>query len=108
LKHIGLKGKKLNKLRQAWIIWLAGKLPPCAEIIRIGSESLEQPIALRKRVQVKLHVLFCEWCERYLRQARLLRETLHHHPEDVERTPPAKLSPQARSRIARSLRDESN
>jgi hypothetical protein len=96
----------LNKLKQAWIIWLAGKLPPCAEIIRIGSESFERPLTLRERIQVKLHFLICEWCERFMRQARLLREALHHHPEDVEKPSPAKLSPEARARIKRSLNDQ--
>jgi hypothetical protein len=97
----------LSKLKQAWIIWLAGKLPPCNQIIRIGSEALDRPLTLPERVQVKLHLLICEWCERYLRQARLLRETLPHHPEDVEKTPSAKLSPDARDRIRRSLSEQS-
>lgn len=89
-------------LKRAWIEWFAGKLPPCSEIIRLSSESMDRPLSRRERTQMWLHFKICIWCQRYEKQIHFLRDILHKHPQD---TPGPTLSPVARERMRQLLRD---
>jgi hypothetical protein len=91
-------------MKKAVIEWLAGRLPSCADIARLGSESIERELTWRERFQMRLHLLICVWCQRYVRQIRLLHDTLHAHPEEVTDAAETSLSPDARDRMKRALK----
>lgn len=79
-------------------------LPSCAEVSRLSSRAMDEKLALRKRIPLRLHLLVCVWCRRNAHQLQLLRR-LSRSP-----APPAgdteRLSPEARERIAGALAGE--
>lgn len=87
-----------QKVKRGIVLWLARRLPTCRDTTRLVSDSMDRRLSLRWRVEMKLHLLICVWCERYARQLIFLRDAVRHEP------PPATaLSPEARERIKRSF-----
>ncbi len=99
--------KWLQSLKMRWVVWVWNHTPNCAEMSRLASRSLEQPLPFRLRWRMRLHHLICVWCLRYEKHLRLL----HHAAPglaDAPGTPaPRGLSPEARERILQRLREES-
>ena len=77
----------------------------CEEAARLISESLDQPIPLRQRIALRMHLLMCKLCPRFLRQLLFLREAAKRYTEEGEGEFP--LTAEARERIMRSLADQS-
>lgn len=95
-----------EKLKMRWIMWLAGKLPPCREITEMVSHSLEEMPPLRERLLIRLHFSICVWCSRYRDQLLFMREAVRQTPSDSEKEADGKsptLSPEARERLKRAL-----
>ena len=82
-------------------------MPTCRQASRLQSEALDQSLSLPKRFGLRLHLLVCQWCRRYGKQIRFLRQAAHGHPDEVNEAVPRTLSPEARERLKRSLRDKS-
>jgi hypothetical protein len=74
-------------------------------MVPVMSESLERRLGLVERTKLRLHLLVCAWCARYLKQIKLLRQLLSQHestgPDD--NAGPLKLTDEARQRISESL-----
>jgi len=95
-----------QKVKQGAVLWLARRLPTCKETTEMLSQSLDRPLSLYERINLKLHLLICVWCERYKNQLSFIREALQHHTglDDVSEASPAmSLSTDARERIKRAL-----
>ncbi|HKS29806.1 MAG TPA: hypothetical protein VJS44_18430 [Pyrinomonadaceae bacterium] len=90
--------------------WLARRLPPCTELLPIISQALEREWTLRERVVMRLHFLYCDFCERYLKQLRFMREAARTGADKIYEAPspvtPA-LSTEARNRLKSALRSGS-
>jgi hypothetical protein len=60
-----------------------------------------------EQLQLKLHLIVCAWCARYLKQIKFLRQLVRQRtlaaPTDT--AAPVALSAEARQRIGRSLKD---
>lgn len=50
--------------------------PPCSEVVRLISASLDRPLNLRERVVMKMHLLACKPCVRYLDHSSFLSRAL--------------------------------
>jgi hypothetical protein len=95
-----------QKLKWWGIVWLARRLPDCKQTTRLISDSLDQKLSLRQRMQIKLHLLICVWCRRYAQQLLFMRQVMRHTAADFEESdssPAPSLSPETRARIKRSL-----
>ena len=66
------------------------------------SESLDRRLNLLDRVKLKLHLMICAWCSRYLRQIKLMGRVLKLRADECDVTS-VELSNEARERIRRSL-----
>lgn len=67
------------------------------------SESMERRLSLGEFFKLRLHLLVCAWCARYLRQIKFLRSLLRgRRTAKIELVP--SLAPDARDRIAKSLK----
>lgn len=75
----------------------------CREAARAQSEALEHPLPPLKRFGLRLHLLICQWCRRYGKQIRFLREAAHDHQEELLQAAPQGLSTGARERIKQRL-----
>ncbi len=67
------------------------------------SESLERRLSLREWLGLRLHLLVCAWCVRYLKQIKFVRSLLRGHRTTTTELVPV-LAQDARSRIASSLK----
>lgn len=99
--------KVYDKLKMEATFWLARRLPPCTELLPIMSQSLEREWTLKEKVVMQLHFLYCEYCLRYLRQLRLMREAARLGSDKIYNTAtPAtpSLSDEAAARLKRALK----
>lgn len=76
-------------------------------MIPVMSESLERRLGLVERTKLRLHLLVCAWCARYLTQIKLLKQAVSQREfssaDDI--ASPLKLTDEARQRISDSLRN---
>lgn len=70
----------------------------CKEASALVSHSLDRRLAWRERWALRVHLLLCEACARFKRQAEFLRTTAQHGAASL-----FGLSPAARERIRRVL-----
>jgi len=76
----------------------------CKEVTQMVSESMDRDLPRYQRIGIWIHLMMCKSCSRYRQQLMSLRRVLRSeglHDEDSE--PCAKLPPDARERIKRSL-----
>ena len=63
---------------QTMLVKFIGKhTPKCREMVRILSQSMDEPLPLMMRIKKRLHFLICCWCQRYEEQLRYMRR---HRP----------------------------
>jgi hypothetical protein len=94
-------------MRRLSRIWHLLNLP-CSEISELVSLSLDRELPFDKRLAVKSHLLYCKACRRFRGQLLSLRSALAQLSSDatgaeLENIP--RLTPQARDRIKRALRN---
>ena len=80
--------------------------PKCREMVRILSQSMDEPMPLLMRIKKRLHFLICCWCERYEEQLRYIHETVRQFPEHGDEASNIPFPPEAKERIKRKLADQ--
>jgi len=100
--------KILRPLKTRWVVWVWNHTPNCAEMSRLASRSLEQPLSVHTRLKMQLHYLICAWCKRYFTQLRFLHEAAPHFDEHAGTLPARSLSVEARRRIMQRLQGMEN
>jgi hypothetical protein len=95
-----------DKLKHSIRYWLLRKLPTCQQTVEKISQSMERKLTLGERINLKLHLWICAWCQWYLEHLQIIRETARakaaESPDLNSITGPA-LSAEARERIKRNL-----
>ena len=74
-------------------------------MVPLMSESMERRLGVFEYLELRLHLLVCVWCARYLKQIELL-ECVLRLPSPIDETtsePAASRPPEARQRIAKAL-----
>jgi predicted anti-sigma-YlaC factor YlaD len=51
----------------------------CKEASHLISQELDGPLPLGRRILLRFHLLWCEACRQYNRQARFLREAMRRY-----------------------------
>ncbi len=46
----------------------------CKEVAQLASESLDRSLTLQERLSMRLHLLVCKLCSRYVRQLKFLKQ----------------------------------
>ena len=91
-----------------WLkIWLARCVPDCKIIVPKLGESLDRALSVREKIAIKLHLLTCLACTRYLKQVKFLHNALRNHNEQLileNMSSDIKLNPSAKTRIKNSLK----
>ena len=68
---------------------------------------MERSLSLRERINVKLHLWICVWCQWYLEHLHIIRETARAKADEPpELISSAGLSDEARERIRRRLTNQ--
>lgn len=95
-----------EKVKHAVRFWLLRRLPTCKQTVEVISQSFERSLTLRERVTLKVHLWICAWCQWYLEQLAIMRdsvrETAANMPEMNLPGAPG-LSAEARERIKRRV-----
>ena len=95
--------KLLNQIRINLRRWLLRSLQPCREMASLMSESMDRRLSLGEFFKLRLHLLVCTWCARYLRQIKFLRSLLRGQRGTKTELVPS-LAADAHERIAKSLK----
>jgi len=79
----------------------------CKDVSQLASKSLDTRLTWRERIGMRLHLLLCKLCRRYVRNLHLLHGMLAEARQaDLEPLPFAvKMSDEGRQRIRRALDD---
>ena len=99
--------KLYDKLKHSIRYRLLRTLPTCQQTVEKISQSMERSLSLRERIDLKLHLWICAWCQWYMEHLQLIRETARakaNEPPDFTTGPG--LSNEARERIRRRLTDQ--
>ena len=51
----------------------------CEKATRLISDGMEQPLGLRERARLRMHLWICDGCTNFQRQARWLRQLAQHY-----------------------------
>jgi hypothetical protein len=97
--------KLYDKLKHSIRYWLLRRLPTCQQTVEKISQSMERSLSLQERINLKLHLWICAWCQWYLEHLDLIRETARGKAD--EPISDAGLSDEARERIRRRLTNQS-
>ena len=90
----------IQKLRRARNLFILRTLPPCKEIVKIVSASLDRKLTLRERTVMRLHLVACKPCGRYMEQSHFLSSAASQLDDDLKDDLfTGKLSDEARDRI---------
>jgi hypothetical protein len=100
--------KFFERIKRLLIVWIWNHTPNCAEMSRLASKGIDQPLSLRIRLRMRLHYLICVWCKRYFKQLRFLHEAAPRFDEHAGTLPTHSLSVEARRRIVQRLRGVEN
>lgn len=98
-----MKETQVKKTR--FNIWVWHNLPPCKEIVKLITASLDGKLSLWKTFVMKLHIFTCPPCRNFLSQLKFLRRALPNYDAQVaDETSPVKLSDEARERLKNKLK----
>ena len=95
--------KLMESLKTRWIVWVWDHKPNCAEMSRLASQSLDQPLSLKMRFKMWLHFVICVWCERYQKHLTFLHRASPQLPDMLETASPRTLSVEAKQRMVQRL-----
>lgn len=99
--------KLYDKLKHSIRYWLLRTLPTCRQTVEKISESMERSLSLRERINLKLHLWICVWCQWYLEHLHIIRETARAKADEPpELVSGPGLSDEARERIRRRLTNQ--
>ncbi len=75
----------------------------CKEASRLASKALDTRLSWRERAGLRLHLMFCHLCRRYVRDLRFLRLAFRRAGHGGFRLATPTLSEEARRRIRQAL-----
>lgn len=59
--------------------FMQSKMISCEQLTRLTSESLERDISFKEKMNMKLHIMFCQWCRRYEKQITFINRAIHNY-----------------------------
>jgi hypothetical protein len=85
------------------VTWIRKMTPPCKEVTRLLSQSMDRRLPTRKRLGIWLHFTVCDFCMRYAKHLAFIRQASRSIPEHLAEISPASLPDAARERIRHKL-----
>src|SRR5437660_8624886 len=88
-----------NWLQTKLVNFIGKHTPKSPEMVRILSQSMDQPMPLTMRIRKRIHYLICCWCQRYEEQLRYIRDAASKFPEHADEISGHSLPPEPKERI---------
>ena len=82
-------------------------MPDCKEVAELVSFSLDETLPLKKRIGLKMHIMFCKFCHRNYKQLHLIRKLIRERlssTDTLETDSKSRLSEESRQRISNLLK----
>ena len=96
--------KRFASLKTRFVVWVWNHTPTCAEMSRLTSRALDQPLTVKMRLKMRLHFVICAWCRRYFEQINFLHEHAPKLGVSLAAIPQRGLSTEARQRLLERIR----
>ena len=96
--------KLFASFKTKFVVWVWNHTPSCAEMSRLTSRTLEQPLTLKMRMRMRLHFVICTWCRRYFEQINFLHTTAPKLGLEPGELPARGMSAEAKQRIVQRIR----
>jgi hypothetical protein len=94
-----------KKVQRFFFVLILKYLPPCKDLIDIASASLDRKLTWRESIVLKLHLIPCKPCVRFIEQSKFMREMMKEfHGELAEELQSRALSDDARNRLKAVLK----
>jgi hypothetical protein len=75
----------------------------CKQASQLISQSLDHPLSLSNRIQLRFHLLICDACNRFRKQLKRLSIAMRHMRKATENDNTITLSTKAKVRIIDSV-----
>lgn len=96
--------KLFASLKTRFVAWVWNHTPSCAEMSRLTSQALEQPLTFKMRMKMRLHFVICAWCRRYFEQINFLHQSAPKLELQLGDLPGRGMSLEAKQRITLKLK----
>lgn len=75
----------------------------CKQTSLLVSQSLDRKLNWRERMAVRLHLLICVYCRRFMQQLLVMRATLKRLSQQIENDENIMMSSETKARIAHHI-----
>ncbi len=96
--------KLFASIKTKFVVWVWSHTPTCAEMSRLTSRALDQPLTLKMRLKMRLHFVICAWCRRYFEQINFLHTHASRLGVQMAELPGRGLTADAKTRIKTQVR----
>ncbi len=79
----------------------------CRQVTRLVSQSMDAKLRWYQWLGMRIHLLYCVWCRRYVAQVRFVRKASKELGAEAHAVPSHKLSNEAKDRIRTYLQEAS-
>ncbi len=94
----------IASLKKRFVVWVWNHTPSCAEMSRLTSRALEQPLSLQMRMKMRLHFAICAWCRRYFEQINFLHKHAPKLGMQLGELPGRGMSAEAKQRLRQRIK----
>jgi hypothetical protein len=94
-----------NWLSSQIVSFICRVTPSCPEMTRLLSKEMDHALPRFTRLKMRVHFLTCCYCRRYMEHLRCIRKLFRSLDSNLSNVSSARMSPEAKDRIARTLRD---
>lgn len=94
-----------KKVQRFFFVLILKYLPPCKDMIDIASASIDRELSWRESIVLKLHLIPCKPCVRFIEQSRFIKQMMSDLDASVPSVPyEGTLSPDAREKLKAMLK----
>ena len=94
-----------KKVQRFFFVLILKYLPPCKDMIDIASASIDRKLTLSESLVLKLHLIPCKPCVRFIEQSKFIKQMMSEMDVDpLEASFQASLSDASRKRLKELLK----
>jgi hypothetical protein len=77
----------------------------CKHVTRLASQAMDGKLPWYQRLTIRIHLLYCVWCRRYIAQLRFLQKAAREVAGESADFSGPKLSGEAKALMSKRLQD---
>lgn len=94
-----------KKVQRFFFVLILKYLPPCKDMIDVASRSIDGKLTFRENLVLRLHLIPCKPCVRFIEQSKFLKQMMHDMDlEDATSPYKGTLSEETRERLKSLLK----